>query len=71
MAMTTVTDHPKGQMGLYKPVTAPFGLHGLPSYFQMQMSTHVLNGIDTVGREGFIDDVILLPTSRHCWCRGG
>jgi hypothetical protein len=45
--------------GLYEPVTAPFGLHGLPSYFQMLMSTHVLNGIDTVGCECFIDDVVV------------
>ncbi len=37
----------------------------------MQMSTDVLNGIDTVGRECFIDDVVMLPTSRHCRCRGG
>ena len=58
--------------GWFEPVTAPFGLMG-PSYFQMLMSTHVLNGMDTVGRDSecFIDDVVMLPTSRHCRCRGG
>ena len=29
------------------------------AFFQMLMSTHVLNGTDTVGCECFIDDVVL------------
>jgi hypothetical protein len=42
--MAAITPH-----GLFEPITAPFGLHGLPAHFQMLMSTQVFNGIETRG----------------------
>ena len=52
--MAAITPH-----GLFEPITAPFGLHGLPAFFQMQMSTLVFNGIETRGVETFIDDIVV------------
>jgi hypothetical protein len=45
--------------GLFEPITAPFGVHGLPASFQMQMSTLVFNGVETRGVETFIDDIVV------------
>jgi hypothetical protein len=52
--MAAITPH-----GLFEPITAPFGLHGLPSHFQMLMSTLVFNGIETRGVETFVDDIVV------------
>ena len=45
-------------LGMYLPVTAPFGFHALPSHFQFVMSHKVLKGLDTKGVESFVDDIL-------------
>jgi hypothetical protein len=49
--------------GLFTPKTAPFGLHGLPSYFQQVMSEIVFKDIETFGVETFLDDINVNATN--------
>ena len=49
--------------GLFTPKTAPFGLHGLPSYFQQAMSEIVFKDIETFGVETFLDDINVNATN--------
>ena len=49
-----------GYEGRLLPINPRGGvLHGLPAFFQMQMSTLVFNGIETRGVETFIDDIVV------------
>ena len=50
--LAVVTEH-----GQYIPMTAPFGFHGLCSYFQWCMSEVVFEEIEGKGVETFIDDI--------------
>ena len=50
--LAVVTEH-----GQYIPMTAPFGFHGLCSYFQWCMSEVVFEDIEGEGVETFIDDI--------------
>jgi hypothetical protein len=54
--MAAITPH-----GLFEPITAPFGLHGLPAHFKMVVSTSVFNGIETRGVivETFMGDIVV------------
>ena len=45
------------EYGQYIPMTAPFGFHGLCSYFQWCMSEVVFEGLEGQGVETFIDDI--------------
>ena len=46
-----------GAVNFHRPMTAPFGFHGLCSYFQWCMSEVVFEEIEGNGVETFIDDI--------------
>ena len=43
--------------GMLIPLTAPFGVHSLPSHFQYNVSQRVMHGLEGNGVETFVDDI--------------
>ena len=44
-------------VGMFLPVTCPFGYHALPSHFQFLLSNTVLGDLEGKGVESFVDDI--------------